>query len=87
MKTLNISLTDSLDAYLQQRLEAGTYASVSEVVREALRAMQQRDEQTLELRAAIRRGLASGKGRSLDELSVEGVAKRAHRGRKRATAR
>jgi len=87
MKTVNVSLTEQINAYLQHKVEQGSYASVSEVVRAALREMQARDEQAEELRAAIREGLASGKGRSLHELSADTVAEKARRRTAAASAR
>lgn len=81
MRTLNVSLTDTLDTYVQQKLENGSYASASEVVREAIRTMQERDRKDEELRAAVRRGIASGKGRRLREISVASIAKTARRRR------
>lgn len=87
MRTVNVSLTEQLNAYVQHKLEQGSYASASEVVRAALREMQTRDEQAEELRAAIREGLASGKGRSLSEISVNTIAEKAGRRSAAASAR
>jgi antitoxin ParD1/3/4 len=39
-----ISLPAEHDAYIETKLKAGAYASVSEVVRAGLRALQERDE-------------------------------------------
>ena len=40
--TLNVSLTPELDAFVAQAVKSGLYLSSSEVVREALRDLQER---------------------------------------------
>lgn len=87
MKTVNVSLTEQLGAYVQRKLNQGSYASVSEVVREALREMQAREESAEEVRAAIRDGLASGKGRTLKQLTAETIAQNAGKHRKPTASR
>lgn len=70
----SISLTPDLDDAIQRRISSGTYASQSEVIRAALRALE-RDEQERArklalLDAAIARGLAdaeSGRVMPADE--------------------
>jgi antitoxin ParD1/3/4 len=42
MQTMNISLPDPLKRYIEEQVSAGGYSSVSEYVRELLRADQQR---------------------------------------------
>ena len=72
---MNVSLTPELDRYVQSKVETGRYSSASEVLREALRLMQEKDEirelQLAEVRVKIQRGL--------DALTsgnfVEGTAK------------
>jgi antitoxin ParD1/3/4 len=41
---MNVSLTVELERWVQSRVETGDYTSASEVVREALRAMREREE-------------------------------------------
>src|ERR1700676_4970776 len=59
-KTVNISLTPELGAFLQSRVRSGRYQTTSEVVREALRLLerQERDrgEALQELKAKLERG-------------------------------
>lgn len=66
------ALGDHFEHFIRQQVEGGRYASASEVVRDALRlleAEEQRRAATLEtLRAEVRKGLASGKGKSADEV-------------------
>jgi antitoxin ParD1/3/4 len=41
---MNVDLTPELKALVQGKIESGRYNSASEVVREALRLLEQRDE-------------------------------------------
>ena len=64
MPTRNVNLTAELDSFIANRVETGLYANASEVMRAALRLLE-RDEQEQEekvraLRAAIKKGMASG---------------------------
>lgn len=65
MRTLTISLTAQQIARLQSAIEGGAYASSSEIVRDALRLWEQREElRALELehlKRAYAEGMASGK--------------------------
>ena len=45
MKALNVSLTDELRRFVEQKVETGLYQMASEVVREALRMLKQHDDQ------------------------------------------
>lgn len=40
---MNISLTQELDNYVQQKVQSGMYHSASEVIREGLRLLKERD--------------------------------------------
>lgn len=40
---MNISLTPMLERFIQEKVASGRYASASEVVREALRVLEERD--------------------------------------------
>jgi antitoxin ParD1/3/4 len=70
MRTLTVSLTPQQAARLQRAVDGGGYASNSEIVRDALRLWEQREElRTLEmqrLKRAYDEGMASGEGRDLD---------------------
>lgn len=70
MKTLTISLSPAQVARLRDAVESGAYASNSEVVRDALRLWEQRqqlrDLEMARLKRAYDEGLASGEGRSVD---------------------
>ena len=53
---MNISLTKELESYLQKKVRSGLYTSVSEVVREGLRLLQDQDR-TKAARFAEHRGM------------------------------
>jgi antitoxin ParD1/3/4 len=68
---MNVSLTPALEKLVQQKMETGRYGSASEVIREALRLLEERDQmQALhkdEIREKISAGMASLRaGRSTD---------------------
>lgn len=77
--TVNISLTPELGAFLQSRVASGRYQTASEVVREALRLMEQKDElraiQLQQLRSHIDAGLAQAeRGEGVDgEAFMKGL--------------
>lgn len=58
---MNVSLTPELENLVNQKVASGLYNSASEVVREALRLLQEQDElkriRLEELRQEIRKGL------------------------------
>jgi antitoxin ParD1/3/4 len=64
MPTRNVSLTEELNRYVEQRVKSGHYDNASEVIRDALRALQQseaEDQAKVEaLRTAIQEGFDSG---------------------------
>lgn len=68
---MNVSLTPELKQLVDAKVQSGRYNSASEVVREALRLMDERDQmraiQKDEIRKKIAEGLASARaGRLLD---------------------
>ena len=60
---MNVSLTPHLEEYVKQKVKSGLYNSSSEVVREALRLLEERDKlkeiQLDELRKEIQKGIDS----------------------------
>ena len=70
MKTLTVSLSPRQVGRLHEAVESGLYASNSEVVREALRLWEHKQElrayEMQRLKEAYDVGKASGQGRSLD---------------------
>lgn len=84
MKTLTISLSQRQISRLQQAVASGSYASNSEVMRDALRLWEQRQElRELEinrLKRAYDDGMASGDARAVDANSLLAELKAERRG-------
>lgn len=74
---MNISLTAELEQLVQEKVASGMYSSASEVIREGLRLLKERDMlqaiKLQELRTEIRKGIDSGKPTLLD---IEAVIRR-----------
>jgi antitoxin ParD1/3/4 len=51
---MNVSLTPRLVEYVRRKVDAGLYGSSSEVIRDALRLMEQRDRQREAALTAVR---------------------------------
>jgi antitoxin ParD1/3/4 len=83
--TMNINLTPQLEELVRQKVSSGRYNSASEVIREALRLMEQQDRlraaKLEQLRQDISEGLQSG---PLTSWKVEEMKRD---GRKRLAAR
>src|SRR4030042_3163465 len=82
---INVSLTPQLEDMVRKKVAAGLYNSASEVVREALRLMDEQDRvravKLEQLRQDIRDGLNSGEPTpwNPNEIKQEGRKKRAAR--------
>ena len=76
--TMNINLTPKLEELVRQKVSSGRYTSASEVVREALRLMEEQDRlravKLEQLRRDIREGLESGPATTwnVEEMKREG---------------
>jgi antitoxin ParD1/3/4 len=76
---MNISLTPKLERLVDEKVESGLYRTASEVVREALRLLKERDQAREQLRADVQGGfdrLARGEGRAYDRTSGRQLADR-----------
>ena len=56
---MNVSLTPQLEALIQKKVKAGTYQTASEVVREGLRLLHERDEELAWVRKEVAKGFAA----------------------------
>lgn len=58
---MNVILTKQLDRYVAEKLDGGRYESASEVIREALRQMEEREqrEEPISLQEKITAGLST----------------------------
>lgn len=86
---MNVNLTPQLEELVRSKVESGLYGSASEVVREALRLMDEQDRLRAakldQLRAEVRRGLESGPSQVWDAAQTKQQA-RARRTAKAAKA-
>jgi antitoxin ParD1/3/4 len=89
---MNVSLTPQLEAFVQEKVASGLYSSASEVIRDALRMLEEQDRvkaTKLEmLRKEIQKGideLDRGEGIRLDIEEIKQEAKvRKEKAQKRA---
>jgi antitoxin ParD1/3/4 len=85
MRTMTISLSPQQAGRIEAAVETGDYASNSEVVRDALRMWEEKQDRRRaeieRLRAAFNEGIASGPGRSVtaEQLLAEFKARAAAR--------
>jgi len=56
---MNVSLTPRLDDFIGNQVNTGRYRSASEVVREALRLLEDKQMETQQIQNALNEGLAS----------------------------
>ncbi len=82
---MNISLTPHFENLVKSKVESGLYNSASEVMRDALRLLEERDSlrqmRVEELRREIQTGIESGEATPLDIEEIKA------NGRKRLAAR
>lgn len=80
--TINVSLTPHLERFVNSRVASGQYPSASEVIREGLRLLEEREEALRELRGKIAVGLEQARrGELLDGENV--FQELEHHGRRR----
>lgn len=73
---MNVSLTSQLESFVRQKVESGLYGSASEVVRDALRLLAERDSHLYALRRDIRDGIVSGSSAPLDIDAIKAEGQR-----------
>jgi antitoxin ParD1/3/4 len=77
---VTISLTPELNDYVKTKVQSGRYGSTSEVMREALRLLEQQDElrerENAYFRQLIDDGLASGNAGPLDLSRIKAEGRR-----------
>jgi antitoxin ParD1/3/4 len=72
---MNIRLTPHLESMIREKIASGSYNSASEIVREALRLLEQEDQvrslKLEKLRNDIRDGLDSGSFQAFDAQKIK----------------
>ncbi len=82
---MNVSLTQELEAMVQRKVRSGLYVSASEVIREALRLLQEREHlQKLrleELRREIAVGIVQADHGDVETLEMKSIKAKARAAR------
>lgn len=66
MKNTSISLGNYFDQFVSSQVSVGRYKNVSEVIRAGLRLLEDEENKTIALRAAIQQGLDSPRVENFD---------------------
>lgn len=75
-RTTSVTIGDNLDSFVERLIKSGRYGSTSEVVRSALRLLEQQENQLELLRNAVLEGEESGESSlSLKEIAAQRKAK------------
>ncbi len=86
MDTMNIALPENMKAFVQQQVAQGAYSSVSEYIRELIRA-DEKEKARAALEGEILKGLRSGDSTPMtdqDWREIRGEVRRRHARRKKA---
>ena len=88
---MNVSLTPELEKLVQEKVASGLYQTASEVIREGLRLLKERDDRQTYLREAIQEGLTQLETGKYQEYTADTLADLAQavkdRGRQRLAER
>lgn len=85
-KNTSISLSSHFDQFIDDQVKSGRYGSTSEVVREGLRLLEERETRLEALRQALIEGEESGSAGPLDmEEIIREARRQAGLGERRAT--
>lgn len=67
---MNVSIGDRWERFVEQAVKTGRYGSASEVVREGLRLVEEREAKLQALRATLEASIAAGGEVTGDELDL-----------------
>ena len=71
LPTRNINLTDQLDRFVERQVSSGRYGNASEIVRDALRLLEEKEQEREAKLKALRRAAKQG----FDQIDLgEGIA-------------
>jgi antitoxin ParD1/3/4 len=73
----SLSLGDHWEEFVKREVASGRYGSVSEVIRAALRELEERGRRLEVLRKHLDQGVAQAKGGAFAPLSVDDIVSRA----------
>ncbi len=77
---MNVSLTPKMEKWIGRKIKQGEYQTASEVVRDALRCLQQREEKLAKLQALIQEGLDdfdTGRYEEVDAIKLKAALRKA----------
>lgn len=77
-RTTSVTIDPQLDDFMSKLIESGCYGSTSEVMRSALRLLEQQENQTAALKQAIEAGENSGES-TLSLKDIAAQVKQKHR--------
>ena len=72
--TLNVSLTATLRNYVRSKVKSGRYESASEVIRDSLRALQEREQAAAAFWADVREKVVVARRQVAEGKTVDGEA-------------
>ena len=75
MPTMNVSLTEKLATFVEGEVATGDYSSASEVVRDALRLLEDRRSKLEALKAAVQVGWDEADRGEYEALDVDELAR------------
>jgi len=75
-RNTSVTLGNHFEAFIRQQVEAGRYGTASEVLRAALRLLEEREARLAALRAALTEGEESGPAEPLDMDAILDEARR-----------
>lgn len=71
-RTTSVTIGEQLDSFVSQLIDSGRYGSVSEVIRSALRLLEQQETNNKAVRQAVVKELESGEsGLSLHDIGEQ----------------
>lgn len=71
MTAMNVSIGERWEGYVEALLKTGRYGSASEIVREGLRLVEERETKLAALRETIEASLARGGQNSDDDIDIQ----------------
>lgn len=67
---MNVSIGERWDKYIEELLKTGRYGSASEIVREGLRLVEEREQKLAALRETIQASIAEGGSHSIEDVKA-----------------
>jgi antitoxin ParD1/3/4 len=71
MATMNVSLPETMKAWVERQAEGGRYGNASDYIRDLIRKDQERKAAIAALQAAITEGVESGEPQSFDAAAFK----------------